>query len=436
MEDREFNTPEEVRAGLQDKDPAVQMAAIQAHQENLNRVEEEPVVEELPITEEIEEEVEQQQPVEVVTEEAITAPIEPSEEVTEPETSETDRYIAHLEQQNREAKEKLTNESAETAKLRVESEENRRLLDEAKHKLDNPVVTLNQSPETVLDEDAEFASEFEKNTRQMIARLESQIGTKTNDPDVTELRRELKDIKESQARIDQIKRDKDAQKRQEELTTTLYDDVSSFQNGYSQFTTPKPVKELNKEFLTFRDQLATVNAVNPNDQEAVNILESKYFKRFDNGGVFNNMEERGIKPPEGTEVLREIIKYNDLKNGYQIDDMTGKKIPITNNFNKQVSYNSIEEAYIVKNFSTLKADALKEASVEIQNKLNNRRQSAVEVGNGNAAPINSGTTEDVVRYYIGLKEHEIRKLSPEQKGEWANAYRAVHKTEPPKIPGI
>ena len=428
--DIEFNTPDQVRAGLQDRDPEVQRAAIMAHQENLNRVEEIPEVEDIPVIEETNEVIEQIPPIETVTEEVDIPP-------TEPEISESARYTAYLEQEIKNNKEKLNHESAETAKFRTESEENRRLFDEAKRKLDNSALTLNTSPETLPDEDDEFASDYEKKTRLELAQLKSRIDiNRSNNPDVTELRRELKDIKDAQTRIDQIKKDNDAKKHQEKLTQTLYDDVSSFQNGYSQFTTPKPVRDLNEDFLRFRDQLATVYAIDPKDQEAVNVLESKYFKRFDNSNVFNKMTERGITPPEGTDILRDIIKYNDLKNGYQVDDMSGKKIPVTNSFGKQVSYGTIEEAYIIKNHSTLRADALNEASVEIQNKIINHRQSAVEVGNGNAAPITSVPPQEETEYYIRLQAHEIKKLSPNQLEAWANAYRSVHKTEPPKIPGI
>lgn len=353
----------------------------------------------------------------------------------EPEEDATARYIKYLEEQVKEIESRFNNESAETAKLRHEVEEKQQLIDEAKQKIQNPVQTQTTSPVHNPDEDDEYVTDFEKNSRRMIEELKTLISQNPNDPRVIEIDQRLKNFEKKQTEIDENDRRKAEQKRREELDAKLYTDVRDFQEKYPEFTTPIDVKELNDKYMTFRDQLANVFAVSLDNEQAINVLESKYFKKFDNGEVFNQMASKGINPPENVDRLREIIKYNDLRNGVALDDMSGVKTPIKDKFGRQVKYGSIEEAFIIKNFATLKVDAFKDASVEIQHRLNNRNDSAVILDNSHTTPIGEKMSEQEARYYIGLKPHEARKLSPDQRVKWTEAY-GMFGQAPPKIPGM
>jgi hypothetical protein len=424
----ERKTEEEIREGLASRDNETRAVAIQAHEYNLNNPEiEEQNLENIEVVEQPLEST----PIEdneVVLEEIVDTTVDEDEVVVDKSAE----YIKLLESNNREFEEKLNTESAESARLRQDLENKQRLLDETKFKLDNPVITK-QPDINLLEEDDEYATDFSKNTRLMLQKTRDEIASlSSNDPRYNDLQQQVKNILDNQTRIDNDITQKAEEKEQEALNTKLYEDVNNFQTSHEEFATPKDVKEINGEFLGFRKQLATVNAIDPNDDIAINVLEAKYFKQFDGGAVHQRMEEMGIKPPDGTEALRKIIEYNDIKNGYRIDDMTGKKLPIKDSLGQQVRYATIEDAFIVTNYATLKAEMENKASVEIINKLNNRDNSAVGLGNNLQSMIERDVPQEEVDYYIGLKKHQVMKLPPDQKVKWAESWRS-RGSEPPTI---
>lgn len=345
------------------------------------------------------------------------------------------KYLEYVQQQEKEAKERNLKLQEELDQLKSNLEAKDRLLNEIKEQKVTPVQQSPTNP-SYSDEDTDYVTEFEKNTRQQVLAIKDQISKlKSGDPEVEDLKSQMSTILANQRKIDEKEAQEKEERRLRELENKVYTEVVEFQNSTPDYKTSKDVKLISEEWRTFRDQLANVLAINPNDEEAINRAEALYSGKYDGSNVFNQMEARGIKPPEDYEKFKHIQDLYNRKNGFYIDEMSGKKIDITNAEGQKIVYGDISEVYYLQNRQRLEAEALKKASVEIQNKISNRNNSAVTIDNSNTAKVGGGLSREVAMQYINMSVNDVRKLNPVERENWTTSW-IMYGGGLPDIPGL
>lgn len=389
----EFSSEEELRqsfnTGDREKDSEVINAYLRGdvvikQPEQQTAVVEQGSTEVVQPTEVNEEEIKQQEANEV-------ARLLEEKRLAEEEAEKQRNYAALVEKQKAEEHERLLreletiNKQKEQERIaREETEKRLRMLEELK----------TQSTENVdVDSDEEYASEYTKQTRKKLDELIGQYGQ--DSVVVRQLKAELDRIKAEQERIEK-------EKRERELEQKMFDSINSLQNSYPELKTEKSVKELRDDERRFRKEIAMlVNAKSPLE---VDRAVEEYLK---GGAIKETAEKYAIRPPKEYDKYRTIVELIDMKNGIQYDPVTGKEIPILDEFGVQVRYRSLDEAYRIKTEADRIAKAKREAFTEAAKKIEQFRSSD-NLGD-RTNPVAVGLTED--------QEREILAMKPEQ---WIN----------------
>lgn len=238
------------------------------------------------------------------------------------------------------------------------------------------------------DDEEEYASSYNKQTREMLLKLQEQYGA--NNEVVKRMAAEFENSKRERERLD-------AEERQRKAEQKLYDSISSLQSSYSELKTEKPLTEVRQDYRKFRNDIGMlVGAKTPAEiDKAVN----EYLR---GGAIAATAGKYGIAPPKDYEKYNTIVELIDMKNGVQYDPVLGKEIPILDDFGGQVRYRSLEEAYRIKTDADRIAKAKRDAFDTVAQKMNEFKNSAVTLGDRTDA-VTVGLTAEQEREVINWK---------------------------------
>ena len=347
--------------------------------------------------------------------------------------SEIDKRETAIEELNRRYREERE------ALVQQQGDVNSRLENERKERerLEELVKQLSEeqkrSKSTGVDEedDDEYASDYSKQNRQMLKELRQDIRKdveklSNNDPKNLALEEKLQKIERYEQEIERKKAEEERKARQDKL----YSSVESFQNKYEEFKTKKPINQLDAEVRAFKKQVGL--AANVNSTNGIEKAVNDYFNGKSNKAeqLRERLNTLGVVPPEDTEKFLKLAHLVDLKNGSELNEVTGELIPIKDSYGNKVRYRSLEEAYRVSHYFDEINRARVEEAKKIQNKLMAREESAITIGNINTSPSTDViTSEDQIRQLINTPPQAYER-DPELKRKVAAAYGKLGMTIP------
>jgi hypothetical protein len=367
-------------------------------------------------------------------------PIEPIIDEREVELERLRKYAETIEAQKREEVEQLLKEKA-AAESKIEEERKARLEFERKlREQEERKILAETSPKSSenVDEDDPYASDYSKKTRQEVKNLEKTIEElkKTspiaNDP---ELKSALNDLKVYKEQIEQDKKQKaieEQKKKTEEARNKLFAEIEGFQGKHEDLRTNIDVRRLNDEYLKFRENMRWL--MKPKNDRELDRSLNQFFDAATGEQLRQKATAAGIKPPEDYEKFQKLAELVDLKNGLEVNPITGDIQEIKDENGNRVRYRSIEEAYRVKHFYEDLNKARREATLDIKNKIEKLNERAITLDNKTTAA--TGTTmskEDAIKY-ISTITPDVYQKDPQKHSVIKEAY-ALLGMAPPKYRG-
>lgn len=364
-------TKEQVDAAIEAGDEAVLNAvldgSIQIVEEGEEtRVAEEPVVEESPAIEEPGESP--------VVEEPVVEPV-----INEKNDDDLAIYEQEKEAIRRKYEEQLAEANRKAEETRAEARrlaEEKRALEEEKERIRAEAERANREVKIEEDEDdIELAGTFSKNNRKLIESLKEEVSNAVPGEQLKALMDKIENLEKAdqlrQARIEE----ENALKAKKERMNKLYSEVDQFRGKYENFKTGRSIAEMHKEQEQIRNAVAEITGYYDQSEiekavRGVQLGDKRYEK------LKEKMEVAGVNIPEDADKFFNIAEIVDLKNGYKYNSITGEFDEITDEFGNHVVQRSIEDAYKLSDFSNQMANARRKESLEIQNILDNRDNSA------------------------------------------------------------
>lgn len=304
--------------------------------------------------------------------------VAPQKSVYDDEIEQERRYRELVEERAREEKEALLREKAEAKRLADEERKAREGLERQLQELEaqRREQSVKSSPESLSEEEEEYASEYSRQTRRMIDDLKNNSSESKIQEIVNRLIQQERE--EYRKQEDERSRKLDEQRKQQEATDKLFKEIDSFQQKYDDLRTSKPVKQLNDEVVRFKSDLAYVMQIDPRDEAAVNRAISKYLS---DDSERQKVESKGVRIPQDYDKFQRLQELLDFKNGIEVDKYTGQIRPIVDEFGNRVRYRSLEEAAWIKNGANEINNARREAYKEVASKIESRQQGAVTLDN-------------------------------------------------------
>lgn len=226
-------------------------------------------------------------------------------------------------------------------------------------------------------------------------------------PEYAELRELLNEQKEQKRLESERKAKEDAERK----TRILFDEIKKVQDEVpEELKTETPIEELDKQYIEFKKKLAaTFGGANMAQAE---LLAQEYL----NGTSAKAEEIRkrsqalGIAPPKEVDKYVRISSLVDLKNGYEFDASTGEYKQIKDEFGQPVRYRNVSEAYKVASYYDRINKARVEATKEIQQKLEERQNTAVTIGTQLSSSIDSAEemTDSRVEELLNIDPRQYR----------------------------
>lgn len=265
------------------------------------------------------------------------------------------------------------------------------------------------------DEEDEYASEYVKRTRRMVEELKATVGA--TDPVVKELREKIESISSEYEAEREARRKHEKEKAEREAAERQYNTVRDFQKKFPELQTQKDIQEVEDEYFAFRKKVVDVTGV----RNAADL--DKKIEDYRRGGETKALLEKyGVKPPDGYDQYLNILDLIEMKRGYKYDPVLGKNVPILDDEGQPVRYRSLEEAYRIKNFEAEVTRKKQEAYKDIQKKLSEVQQSAVELPPDATEGFSTGLTAEQEREYLYMDPREWSR-DPEKKRLVEMVYR-------------
>jgi len=351
---------------------------------------------------------------------------EPEEIVNEDEKQR--RYIEWKEQEINKEKERVLNQERNYMEM-VEKEKKAR--QDLEKKLEELQKRINESPspanQNVEDdeEDDPYASEYSKQTRHMVKELTKAIDTvKTGE--VGELKEELLRLKKiEENRVKEYEEEK--QKQENEFRQKkLVEELNSFASRHPEIKPSDSIDKLTKDWMSFRKSI--LNLTNATSQAEL----ENYIDDYVNGGKTKDLADKhGIPFVNDYDKLMAIYDLLDMKRGIKYNKTTGKEEVILDDEGKPVRYRNIDEAYKLSKYYDEMNKARINSFKDVQNKLNQRRQSAVTLDNEETAGFSTGISKEQISELLALNPKQY-KNNPELRKKVEAVYRMYGQT-PPRI---
>jgi len=351
---------------------------------------------------------------------------EPEEIVNEDEKQR--RYIEWKEQEINKEKERVLNQERNYMEM-VEKEKKAR--QDLEKKLEELQKRINESPspanQNVEDdeEDDPYASEYSKQTRHMVKELTKAIDTvKTGE--VGELKEELLRLKKiEENRVKEYEEEK--QKQENEFRQKkLVEELNSFASRHPEIKPSDSIDKLTKDWMSFRKNI--LNLTNATSQAEL----ENYIDDYVNGGKTKDLADKhGIPFVNDYDKLMAIYDLLDMKRGIKYNKTTGKEEVILDDEGKPVRYRNIDEAYKLSKYYDEMNKARINSFKDVQNKLNQRRQSAVTLDNEETAGFSTGISKEQISELLALNPKQY-KNNPELRKKVEAVYRMYGQT-PPRI---
>jgi hypothetical protein len=364
-------------------------------------------------------------------EEVVEAPVSDEPASTEPQAPvEPDdsnrRYIEWKEQELEREKQRIREQELRYKEM-VEREKQARL--ELEKKLEELKQKPTESPFPVAvtsdDEDDEYASDYAKQTRQMVKELNKALeGVKSSE--VGELKKELLRIKELEER--RAKEYEEAQQRQEEeyRQKKLIKDLDSFTSKYPELKMSDSIENLNREWMGFRKNILNITgATSPKELE-------HYIDDYVKGGKTKELaDSHGIPFVKDYDKLMTVYELLDMKRGIKYNKELGVEEPILDDENKPVRYRTIEEAYKLSKYYDELNQARLSSMKDVQQKLRQRSQAAVTLNETETSSFDTGLSKADISRLIKMDPKQY-KNNPELRQQVEAVYRSIG-MEPPRI---
>jgi DNA repair exonuclease SbcCD ATPase subunit len=297
--------------------------------------------------------------------------IKPTEDIVPTEEVDKERkYQEFLLQKEKEEKElyliELKKKEDEFKREKIAREELEKKLQELS---DLKKLEPSTSVNTQTDDDDSYVAEYEKRTRKMVEDLKSQVG---DSPVVRELVDKIQKIEsEYETRKQEVAKlqQEEVRKKQEDK---VFDSIRELQMKYPELQTQKDIKEIDKDYLNFRKNIAfLVKAKNSLD------VDRAIKDYYNNGEVKKLAEARGIKDVPDYNKYTTVADLIDLKNGIQRDPITGEERQIQDEFGNPVRYRSLDEVYKLSRYYDDLTNARQRTLKEVSKKLETIEQSPV-----------------------------------------------------------
>ena len=283
-----------------------------------------------------------------------------------------------------EIKKELETAKAKQISIEKELEELRRERESARSQ--PPVAPVVE--ENPVEDDPTYANDYEIKTRKLLLELRGELANQKQTPEIVDkvnmIEQSLKEQSERQKKIDEEKA------RHEQIASSkkaVYDEVRDFQKTYKEFKTNEDIEKIEKEFLTFRSDVArAVNAKNDAQTDAAieTYLNGKS-EYADN--IRKKISDEGAAPPKEIDTFLKLSRIVDLKHGIEIDSVTGEEKLVKDRYGREVRYRSLDEAYKVSNYYDEMSKARREESLKLQEMINQRNNTAVVLSNTDTAPV-------------------------------------------------
>lgn len=347
--------------------------------------------------------------------------------VVEDEDDKARRYIAWKEQEIEREKERIREQELRYKEM-IEREKQARQDLERKLEELNKRINESPSPATVAsteDEDDEYASEYSKQTRQMVKELNKTLDTiKTGE--VGELKQELLRLKELEEK--RVKEYEEEKRRQEEefRQKKMISELDSFTSKYPELKLSESIDKLNRDWVGFRKNI--LNITRATSQRELEHYIQDYIK----GGKTKELADaHGIPFVKDYDKLMVIYDLLDMKRGIRYNKETGVEEPILDDENQPVRYRNIEEAYKLSKYYDELNQARINSMKDVQAKLRQRQQSAVTLNDNETSGFNTGISKADVSRLLQLDPKQY-KNNPELRQQVEAVYRMVG-MEPPRI---
>lgn len=402
MDKMVFNSPEEVKAGMNTGDKQRDLEVIYSLLSGNVEIANTP-------NQELSEPTEVDTPVETNDENIpiVQSSYSPVQDELEKERA----YKELLEQQHREEQERYLSELKKSQEL-LDKEKKAREELEKRLQMQEELKRVETRTESVIageDSEDEYVSDYAKRTRELVEQLKSSV-EQDLPTKVKESLERLERIESEYERERDEKRktlEEDKVKREEEK---LFDNIRRFQKAVPEFSTTVDIKNIDDEYRRFRKDIAFIS-------KARNIpeLEQAIQDYYNNGTTRELAEKNGIKEVPDYEKYTAIAELMDIKNGVQYDPITGEEKPILDEFGNSVRYRSLEEAYRIKNYYKEIENARKQSVREVAKKIDQFNNAPVTLNNTQTDVFSTGFSPEQERQLLNTrpedwaKDPELRK---------------------------
>ena len=298
-----------------------------------------------------------QEPQPMPTEEVAETPEEPVEEVSEEPTIDMDEIQKQrdvYDEQQRQQKMLEAQMAEQLEAFKKQSEQEKQELLKQQEKLAKELEEMrNNQIKNESDEDIVFFDEEPKVSAVETAEVPVEAPSAENE--------ELKALL-------QWKAEQEAKEKEREVNNFYKDFWMSNQGG--EF---KPDGSLDKAIDDFKDFFSELIQIEGNENNARRfMLDLSNFGELESHK--GKLEKAGISVPDNFNKVFDTYKLGLFSEGYEIDPVTGKKEKKSNSY-----YSSLEDAYVVMNKDKIAHDNKVEAIKEVQTKIAQKQNSAVQI---------------------------------------------------------
>jgi len=320
--------------------------------------------------------------------------------------------------------------AAEKAAMTKEFEEGqealRTQLAEANKKLEEKATPVVEEPAVSLgEEDAELATEYERNNRKLIEDIKNQGKISP------ELLTRLEAI-ESRDKVRQDRKDKeDADNTAAINREKLYTELDRFSKDKEQLKLPIGVGEARITQNEFKAQLAENYKLS--DPGEIERLYRRVVK--EKSAWADAQREKIVKAkiemPEYSENYLNLTELYERQSGNKFNVRTGKYDAITDTFGNTSRLPSIEDAYKLSNYSNLISTAATTEAREIQKKLDQQMNSAAILDDSITSGVDgvSNMTEADMNAILDMDYRDIQ-TNPELATRYADVMKTLGRTVP------
>lgn len=294
-------------------------------------------------------------------------------------------------------------------------------------------IVLNES-----DEDLETAPVYSINNRKLIDSLKSDLNTAlgrstdiASDPAIKSILGKLNKMEADEKRRAENAEAEKTQALQKEVRQQLFNDIRTFQSRNDSFKTGKDPEELASSYKEFRAEVSDfIRSTKPRDVNAA--IDSLIHGSSDKDEQLRDRAKKeGVKIPEDINTFMVISEINDLKNGYQYNNITGEFDQITDSMGRQVRHKSLDEAYKLSNYYNKINEARRTAAKDYQKKVDARGESAQILDNTQTADDSDKTKLSNAQIQELLSKPEtLYRNNPELAKQVRAAYEQLGMTMP------